>query len=314
MPFKQAQKVFEEIGQIEISHSQIWRESQEAGEKFQVYEAQKREKGMHLPHRNESAVVKMKPETRMGCSADGGMIYIREEGWKEFKAGCVYHIETYPSYDPKKQEWEDLAHATDNSYVAHLGGPAPIGSLLWAEAEERGWNEAVDTQIIGDGAKWIWGIAQTHFYDSVQTVDWYHASSHLHTAAKLLYPEQAPQAQKYLTQQKTVLYQGQADEIAQTLFDKSKTLPSDRAEALDTEATYFFNNHKRMDYLHLREEGYLIGSGCIESGVKQFKTRFCGSGMRWSRDGAEGMLALRSAVLSDTFDASWLHTHYSPPA
>ena len=32
--------------------------------------------------------------------------------------------------------------------------------------------------------------------------------------------------------------------------------------------------------LELREEGYVIGSGMVESGVKRFKARFCGPGMR----------------------------------
>lgn len=79
------------------------------------------------------------------------------------------------------------------------------------------------------------------------------------------------------------------------------------------EAGYFLNNHKRMDYLFLREEHFPIGSGTIESGIKQFKTRFCGPGMRWSRPGAQYMLALRSAVLSDYFHLDWYLIHNSPP-
>jgi len=54
-----------------------------------------------------------------------------------------------------------------------------------------------------------------------------------------------------------------------------------------------------------REEGYPIGSGTVESGIKQFKARLTGSGMRWSRPGAERMLIVRASVLGDSFDALW---------
>ena len=65
--------------------------------------------------------------------------------------------------------------------------------------------------------------------------------------------------------------------------------------------------HQRwMQYQKFREGGYPIGSGTVESGIKQFKARLTGAGMRWSRQGAERMLVIRSAVLGKTFDDLWL--------
>lgn len=60
-----------------------------------------------------------------------------------------------------------------------------------------------------------------------------------------------------------------------------------------------------MQYHQFREEGYPIGSGTVESGIKQFKARLTSPGMRWSRPGAERMLVIRAAVLADTFDDLW---------
>ena len=75
---------------------------------------------------------------------------------------------------------------------------------------------------------------------------------------------------------------------------------------LEAEAGYFRNNHRRMQYQEFREEGYPIGSGTVESGCKQLVTmRMKGPGMRWSRSGAENMLALRAAYLSDNWDDAW---------
>jgi hypothetical protein len=61
-----------------------------------------------------------------------------------------------------------------------------------------------------------------------------------------------------------------------------------------------------MQYQEFREEGCPIGSGTVESGCKQLVTmRMKGPGMHWSRFGAENMLALRAAYLSNTWDDAW---------
>jgi len=41
-----------------------------------------------------------------------------------------------------------------------------------------------------------------------------------------------------------------------------------------------------MNYLEMRADGWLIGSGMVESGGKRFKDRFSKAGMRWSQPGA----------------------------
>ena len=74
---------------------------------------------------------------------------------------------------------------------------------------------------------------------------------------------------------------------------------------LDDHAHYFQVHQRRMQYAEFQEQGYPIGSGTVESGVKQFKLRLTGAGMRWSRAGAERMLLIRAAVLHDNFDALW---------
>ena len=48
-----------------------------------------------------------------------------------------------------------------------------------------------------------------------------------------------------------------------------------------------------------------IGSGTVESGVKQFKHRLTGPGMRWSRPGAQRMIVIRGAIMTEDFDALW---------
>lgn len=60
-----------------------------------------------------------------------------------------------------------------------------------------------------------------------------------------------------------------------------------------------------MQYLKFREERFLIGSGVIESDVKQFKQRLTDPGIRWNADNAQRMLVIRAAVLGNDFPALW---------
>ena len=77
------------------------------------------------------------------------------------------------------------------------------------------------------------------------------------------------------------------------------------AEQLNKAAGYFRTNHQRINYIEMCEEEWPIGSGMVESGAKQFNSRFSGPGMRWSRQGAQNLLPIRSAVLSGCFDQMW---------
>lgn len=61
-----------------------------------------------------------------------------------------------------------------------------------------------------------------------------------------------------------------------------------------------------MDYVRYRQAGYPVGSGSVESGCKVVvQERMKQAGMRWSRKGAQAMLALRCVLLSDRWDEVW---------
>ena len=69
---------------------------------------------------------------------------------------------------------------------------------------------------------------------------------------------------------------------------------------------YFRNNRRRMNYYHLAEEGYPIGSGEVEAANKMLVThRLKRSGQRWGRNGGQGVLAFRALLKSDRFNRAW---------
>jgi len=151
----------------------------------------------------------------------------------------------------------------------------------------------------------------TYLYDAHQVVDWYHATEHLALAAHLAFGEGPSEAMRWFKQQETPLFQGHADRVAQTITGLADRTPNQ--EDLLKQAGYFTNQHHRMQYLEMRSEGWLIGSGVVESGGKRFKDRFARAGMRWSRVGAERLLPVRSAIMCKRFDARWKSAHNSPP-
>lgn len=303
--YEDAQVVMRRIGHLAMSDSTIWRRVEKWGAAFEAVAQEAEEKANALPQRGESIAATQTEPRRAGAALDGAMVHIREEGWKELKVGCLFEIEQQPFFDEETQEWRSQGHATDATYVAHLGGPEQFGRMIWTQAHQHRWPAAAETQVVGDGAVWIWNLADEYLSPQHKTVDWYHATEHLHDAAKLIYPDRQSMATRWYNAAETLLYQGHAEQISSIITQKTETLTTPKNDDLLAHATYFENNKRRMNYMALREDGFLIGSGVVESGAKQFKARFTGPGMRWSRHGFNHLLPIRTAVLSHSFDDLW---------
>jgi hypothetical protein len=303
-----AEQILLQIGGIAVSDTSIWRRMQEYGEKFRVLEEAAAAKAMVVPVqggvvRGESQVAR-----RMGVAMDGTMINVRSEGWKELKVGCVFEAES----DGEARSEEEQVHAVHNSYTALLGGPERFGQALWAEAYRRQLPRAQDSIVLGDGAPWIWNLALEHFGWSRQAVDWYHAKEHLYDVAHLAFGEGTAEANRWAKETETSLYQGQIHTVVAAIRQLAKKHRK-TARELRTEAEYFHRNRRRMQYMELREDGFPIGSGMVESGGKQYRARLAGPGMRWSRIGAERMISVRSAILSQRFEQLWAKAYNLPP-
>lgn len=315
VPYGDAARILQEIGQVNTSKSSTWRLTQKWGGAFQAEEKRQAEVESRLPEREPIIPGEEKVQKRLGTSMDGAMMFILGEGWKEFKIGTVFKVVKKSVLDKTTLEEEEVGCAVDVSYVAHLGGPEQFGKLHWAQAKRRGWTKAVDTQVVADAAAWIWNLAAEHFYDSHHLVDWYHAAEHLAKAASHLYGLDKSSAKTHwFNEHKRTLFQGHADEIARSFSNHAQTqIDQVIKEGLSEEAGFFENQKRRMNYLDLRMDGWLIGSGTVESGAKQYKERFTGPGMRWKRSSAEKLLPVRSAILTDHFDQTWNSIYYSPP-
>jgi hypothetical protein len=311
LSYAEATEALQEIGQIEISPNSVWRLVQGWGEVLKRVEDKEVERANSLAEEGTPERGKEK-DGRRGASMDGCQIYIRGEEWKELKVGCFFDVEWTKIFDPQTKDEVEVGHAEKTSYFCHLGGPEVFGRKLWAEAKRRRWHNAIDTQVVADAAAWIWNLAEDYLYDAHQLVDWFHATEHLGLAASLAFGQGTAQAQRWFKHYETLLFQGHADQIAQAIAELAEERPAQREELLP-HAGYFEHHQHRMSYLEMRAEGWVIGSGMVESGGKRFKDRFTGAGMRWSRSGAERLLPIRCAIMGGRFDERWRAAYNSPP-
>lgn len=277
--YRTAEHILREVAGINISRGSIWQQTQVWGEQLRAVAEEERQRANALPERWTPPSRAEVCDQRMGVALDGALVHIKKEGWKEVKVGAVFKVVVAEEREPQTDELQEVAHARDLSYVAHLGGPEILEEQVWAEARRRGWEQAQDTLVLSDGAAWIWNQAALHFGDSHQLVDWYHAKQHLVAAGQAVKSASELACQRWLNSRETPLYQGQAARIADELLQAAAQQP-EQAAVLEREAGYFRDNQRRMNYLEMREKEWPIGSGMVESGAKQIKARCCGPGMR----------------------------------
>jgi hypothetical protein len=162
---------------------------------------------------------------------------------------------------------------------------------------------------LGDGAPWNWEFFATHYPEAVWVLDFYHAATHLHTAAEALFGP-GPAAEAYYERWRTTLRDedgGVTRLLRSLLYSRNRAPLSARAQrTLDTEFNYFRQHVQLMQYADFRAAGLPIGSGVTEAGCKELiKARFCRSGMRWKRGSGAPLLQLRAIKLSQQWDSFW---------
>jgi hypothetical protein len=213
------------------------------------------------------------------------------------KVGAVFDLETRQERNPQTKELDEMVHGVNVHYRAILGDSEEFTPALWALAVDHDVPTAKERAVVGDGALWIWNVAEDVCPDGRQIVDWYHATQKLSSVSHVLYPDEDDDKNRlrWFKTMKDHLYHGRIHKIINSPGLRNR----------DDLVLYFSRHHRRRQYLEFREEKWPIGSGTVESGVKQFKLRLTGVGMRWNEDNANRMLVIRAAVLGNDFHDLW---------
>ena len=218
---------------------------------------------------------------------------------REAKLGCVF---TQHRVDAQGYAVRDEG---SSSYVGGIEAAEVFGNRLYAEAQRRRIQDAEKVCVIGDGAPWIWNIADEYFYGAIQIVDLYHAREHYGNIAKAIFGDNKESLDRWLTARKQELDAGLVAEVIKGI--KQVTPRSgDKRKLCEKEMGYFEKNEQRMRYGDFRKQGLFVGSGVIEAGCRSvIGQRLKQSGMHWTMSGANSIIALRCCMASNRWEDFW---------
>ena len=292
--FREAAGLLAELTGLEVGAETLRRQTEQAGAALRAAE----DVAVVRVERTRAAAepVEAAPGLLV-VEADGTMVrYL--DGWHEVKVGLVAGYADGAVVAP--------------SYVAAREPAERFGGRLLGEAARRGaleidrWEGAItgrglailrEAAMLGDGAAWIWGLADEHLDRRVEIVDYYHAAQHLRAVATALFGEGERATAWARARAGELLTRGAEAVLAALRAVKAPT--PEATEVLRIERGYFTKNADRMQYPLFRLDGLPIGSGAIESAADHLvQQRMKRAGMRWSDAGGDALLALRARLRS----------------
>lgn len=179
--------------------------------------------------------------------------------------------------------------------------PSEFAQRADREAQRRGFDQAKRRVVLGDGASWIWNLADEVFPGAIQIVDLFHAKQHLSDVAKAIYGAGSDLGRQWAKQRHDELDEGTMDALLEALRVHAGT--NDEARKC---VGYVTRNQPRMRYPTFRAQGLCVSSGVVEAGCKvAIDTRLKRTGMHWTLAGADAIIALRCSKLSAHFEGFW---------
>jgi hypothetical protein len=246
--------------------------------------------------------------------------------------GCVYTV------DAKRRTPEDVVAALFRERIGQPRGespePAARHKRVWssltyvegdlhvdAEREVFRWMASeVDTRrrnaqplvCLMDGQRSLWTSCAAHLpqSDRVEILDLLHAMEYLWKAAYLFHKEGSDEASQFVRQRVLRILRGEVGYVIGGLRQMAtkRGLPAQKRTKLTAICNYLNRNRHRMRYHEYLAAGYPIASGVIEGACRHVvKDRMERSGMRWTIDGAQAMLDLRSTSINGQWPVFQVH-------
>ena len=220
----------------------------------------------------------------MYVGVDGIMTPL-QQAYREAKVGVVFWEYSHIAISKKRRE------IRRKDYVATLECREVFSELMYKRFAAMAQEHRCQVVVLGDGAKWIWEMAEEYYPGAIQILDYYHVSSYVWKVARELHPEDEVQQKNWVEPQLKRLKASRAEDVIEGLrfLKGSKAL----SEAIQELKRYLENNAERIDYRKYQEMGLMIGSGVVESSNRRVVTqRLKQAGMHWSEYGANAVMAL----------------------
>ena len=247
---------------------------------------------------------------RVVISADGGRVKIRrtyrrgrkrksgwpgyDTNWREPKLLTIYVLDE----EGHKVTSTDIPLVADGT----LMGKDEFLEILHLYLHKLGIAQAEIIVLVGDGAPWIWNHIPPLLHELgcrpeqiVQVLDYPHAVEHLYQLGEALFGDTAKGkawAKKWAKKLKRGQAQALVTQIRSYLVDKV-------GQDLDTVQTQYgyFQKHQangRLDYARFKAQELPIGSGVVESLIRQVvNLRLKSSGKNWLKENAEAFIHAR---------------------
>jgi hypothetical protein len=297
-----AEKVLPELAGLRLSETTVQRTTEAAGERLGAYLDQGKVLGGPTPwnwHKDAQGktcayvsvdATGVRQQASGGGPAEGRMPYV----------GMVYNpVPELPRGSPHAPPATAKMQAR---YVAGLYSLDELSVVMRRQAGQVGMNRAERWLALTDGGNGLEPFVQKAFpLVEVVILDFWHVSDHLGELARTLHPHDEEKAKEQKGQWCNVLkHEGGRKLIrlleALPLPERRPALRAKHAEVLG----YLKNNVSRMDYPAYLANGWLIGSGSVESACKTVVAqRLKLAGMRWREPGTDAVCHLRALYKSE---------------
>ena len=162
-------------------------------------------------------------EIQANISTDGGMMLVRDEGWKEVKLVVVSAVRPKTASERSAHPdgrryapWEPQMMLERHSYQAALCSADSMERYQYLEGCRRGIPSCGKVSAVSDAAEWIERITYTNFPEATQIVDWFHAAERLWAVGKACFPDQETR-KGWVQARLDDLWLGQVDKVTTTL-------------------------------------------------------------------------------------------------
>ena len=237
-----------------------------------------------------------------GCQAP------QRDGWHEVKVGTVYTNES------RAKTAGGRGKVMVKEYLGSLDAAHAWGEWLRRAADLWKADKARRIVFMGDGAPWIWNLAEEHFPQAIEIVDYFHAVEHLWDTGEALWGNRdaSSATQGWVRHNRRLLKKGRVDLVIAAVergqIAQASQLSQSATATVRRNLEYFRTNRHRMQYDRYRRLKLPIGTGAVEGSCKfVVQSRFKKPGARWSEPGLRQMLALKLARLNNQWETLWPH-------
>lgn len=214
------------------------------------------------------------------------------------------------AHRPKPQHKHVAAEMTQVIEGEECNGRVSLFGTLSEEVWARNPDGKKTVVAVMDGEKALWKVL-TYFLPMVVCIlDIFHVIERLWNAAHVFHPENSAGAREFVAHRLRMLLEGKVGGVIGGLRQMSQKhrLSASKRHALETVIGYFENNRDHMRYDEYLAAGYPIGSGVAEGACRHVvKDRMEQTGMRWTVEGAQALLSLRTLYLNGDWQNFMAH-------